>query len=89
MGSINRIVKKSPNFIKWSYYNFVPFHERYGKVYKDTLNFLLYSSKWSESEKKEYQIIEMKFLLYHCYENVPYYRDIFINKKSCLSNDIN
>ena len=81
MGSINRIVKKSPNFIKWSYYNLVPFHERYGKVYKDTLDFLLYSSKWSESEKKEYQIIEMKFLLYHCYENVPYYRDIFINKK--------
>jgi phenylacetate-CoA ligase len=81
MGSVNRIVKKSPNFIKWSYYNLVPFHKRYGKVYRETLDFLLHSSKWNEEEKKSYQLLELKFLLSYCYDNVPYYRDIFIENK--------
>lgn len=81
MGSISRIVKKSPNLIKWSYYNLVPFHKRYGKVYKETLDFLLHSSKWNEEEKKSYQLLELKSLLSYCYDNVPYYRDIFIENK--------
>ena len=81
MGSINKIVKKSPNFIKWSYYNLVPFHKRYGKVYKETLDFLLYTSEWNEEERKFYQLMELKSLLLYCYENVPYYRDIFIENK--------
>lgn len=81
MGSISRIVKKSPNLIKWSYYNLVPFHKRYGKVYKETLDFLLYSSNWNEEEKKSYQLLELKSLLSYCYDNVPYYRDIFIENK--------
>jgi phenylacetate-CoA ligase len=81
MGSVNRIVKKSPNFIKWSYYNLVPFHKRYGKVYKETLDFLLHTSKWNEEEKKFYQLMELKSLLAYCYENVSYYRDIFIENK--------
>lgn len=81
MGSINKIVKKSPNFIKWSYYNLVPFHNRYGKVYKDTLDFLLYSSQWTDDKRKDYQLTEMKNLLSYCYENVPYYRDIFLKNK--------
>jgi len=81
MGSINRIVKQSPDLIKWSYYNLVPFHKRYGKVYKDTLDFLLYSSKWTDGERKAYQLKELKSLLSYCYENVPYYRNIFIENK--------
>jgi len=81
MGSVNKIVKKSPNFIKWSYYNLVPFHKRYGKVYKETLDFLLYTSEWNEEERKFYQLMELKSLLLYCYENVPYYRDIFIENK--------
>ncbi|NBU99043.1 MAG: hypothetical protein EBS19_12685, partial [Spirochaetia bacterium] len=55
MGSVNKIVKKSPNFIKWSYYNLVPFHKRYGKVYKETLDFLLYTSEWNEEERKFFE----------------------------------
>lgn len=81
MGSINRIVKQSPDFIKWSYYNLVPFHKRYGKVYKDTLDFLLHSSQWTDDERKDYQLTEMKHLLSYCYENVSYYRDIFLKNK--------
>ena len=79
MGTIKSIVKKSPNIIKRLYYNTVPFGKRYGKVYEDTLSFLMESSKWNIETRKDYQLTEMKLLLHHCYSNVPYYRQIFID----------
>lgn len=78
MGSINKIIKKSPNLLKKVYYDLVPFHKRYGKVYKDTLDFLLKSLYWDIEEKQKYQLEQLNNLLSHCYENVPYYRDIFV-----------
>jgi len=86
MGSINKIVKKSPNFVKRFYYNVVPFHKRYGTVYKETLDFLMQSLHWDEQTKKNHQIKELKNLLHHCYNNVPYYRDIF-NKNGWIPED--
>ena len=78
MGSVNRIIKKSPNFIKSNYYKFVPFRYRYGKVYGETLDFLLESQHWDEDKLKEYQFNELQRLLKHCYKNVPYYKEMFI-----------
>ncbi len=80
MGSVNKIIKKSPNFIKSLYYKFVPFRYRYGKVYGKTLDFLLESQYWDDDKLKEYQKEELRKLLTHCYNNVSYYRDIFISK---------
>ena len=80
MGSVNKIIKKSPNFIKSLYYKFVPFRYRYGKVYGKTLDFLLESQCWDDDKLKEYQKEELRKLLTHCYNNVSYYRDIFISK---------
>ncbi len=79
MGSINKIVKRSPGFIKKLYYDRVPFGKRYGKVYEDTLSFLNDSSQWDQEKKEWYQLTEMKVLLHHCYSNVPYYRQVFLN----------
>lgn len=79
MGSISKIVKRSPGFIKKLYYDRVPFGKRYGKVYEDTLSFLNDSSQWNQEEKEWYQLTEMKVLLHHCYSNVPYYRQVFID----------
>ena len=79
MGSINKIVKVSPNFAKRIYYDTVPFSKRYGKVYEDTLSFLLQSSKWDIQTKKDYQFLQLRKLLLHCYNNVPYYTDIFVS----------
>jgi phenylacetate-CoA ligase len=79
VGSINKIVKVSPNFAKRFYYNAVPFSKRYGKVYEDTLSFLLQSSKWDLQTKKDYQFLQLRKLLSHCYRSVPYYRHIFIH----------
>ena len=78
MGSVNRIIKQSPNFIKSTYYKFVPFRYRYGNVYGKTLDFLLESQNWDEERVKKYQEEELRKLLTHCYRNVPYYRDMFI-----------
>ena len=47
MGSVNKIIKKSPNFVKSAFYKYVPFRYRYGKVYGETLDFLLESQNWS------------------------------------------
>ncbi len=86
MGSVNRLVKKSPNFIKQIYYNLVPFHKRYGSLYKETLDFLMKSGEWDEWTRKEYQLTEMKVLLHHCYNNVPYYKQIFIDNSWTLDD---
>ncbi len=80
MGSVNKVIKKSPDFIKSAYYRFVPFRYRYGKVYSKTLDFLLESQYWDEDRLKEYQKEELRKLLTHCYHNVPYYRDMFISE---------
>ena len=45
MGSVNKIIKKSPNFVKSAFYKYVPFRYRYGKVYGETLDFLLESQE--------------------------------------------
>ena len=81
MGSVSRIIKQSPNFIKSNYYKFVPFRYRYGKVYSKTLDFLLESQHWDEERVKKYQEDELRKLLTHCYKNVPYYRDMFISRE--------
>ena len=71
MGSVSRIIKQSPDFIKSNYYKFVPFRYRYGKVYSKTLDFLLESQHWDEERVKKYQEDELRKLLTHCYRNVP------------------
>ena len=81
MGTIQNIVKKSPGIIRRIYYNTVPFAKRYGRVYEDTLSFLNASSQWNQEEREWYQLTEMKLLLHHCYCNVPYYRQIFIDNR--------
>lgn len=39
--------------------------------------FLNKSQYWSQDEQLSYQWIQVKGLLYHAYENIPYYRNIF------------
>ena len=78
MGVVNRFIKKSPNFVKRNYYNVIPFRYRYGKVYSNTLDDLLESSQWSAQKLKDYQTNQLKSLLSHCYNNVPYYNRMFV-----------
>ena len=50
---------------------------RYGKVFRDTYEFLQNSQWWSRDRLEEYQLEKLNMLLKHAYENVPYYRKCF------------
>ncbi len=55
-------------------------------VYKRYLEFK--ESQWfSQSELKEIQLNKLRSLIYHCYENVPYYRN-FMKKIDMIPSDI-
>lgn len=77
MGIIKRIIKKQPFFVKKLYYDFVPFKYRYGKMFHNTCLFLNQVDNWSYSETKEYQFNELKKILKHSHNNVPFYGKLF------------
>lgn len=77
MGIINRIVKKQPKIIKKLYYDIVPFKKRYGKLFAETCDFLNEVDEWSYDRSKEYQFNQLRQILKHCNNNVPYYGKLF------------
>jgi phenylacetate-CoA ligase len=79
MGIINRVIKKQPKFIKKIYYDLVPFKYRYGKTFLDTCDFLNEVDKWSYNRSVEHQFDQLKQILNHCNQNVPYYSKLFAN----------
>ena len=62
--------------IKYAY-SVLPSRVRLGRVFWETYNFLQESQWWSLEKLKEYQISQLRKLIQHAYENVPYYRGIF------------
>lgn len=58
-------------------YGAIPFSIRYGKVFRETREFLQESQWWSRERLEEYQLVQLSKLLDHAYENVPYYRRVF------------
>jgi len=58
-------------------YGAIPLPIRYGKVFRETYAFLQESQWWSRERLEEYQLQKLSKLLYHAYENVPYYRKVF------------
>jgi phenylacetate-CoA ligase len=77
MSSFIKSVKKQPLFIQKLFFRIVPFRWRYGKKFRDHLKFLEDAESWSYATAREYQLNAVRKLLNHCYENVPYYRDLF------------
>jgi phenylacetate-CoA ligase len=49
-------------------------NRRYGGIYKEAYNGFLEREKYSTQQWRDYQTIEMRRLLSHSYQNVPYYR---------------
>lgn len=78
--SINHLIKILPFPVKQSIkyiYGIIPPRIRYGKVFWDTYNFLQESQWWSREKLEDYQLQQLRKLLHHAYDNVPYYRRIF------------
>ncbi len=88
--SINHLIKILPFPVKQSIkyiYGIIPPRIRYGKVFWDTYNFLQESQWWSREKLEDYQLQQLRELLHHAYENVPYYRRIF-DERGLKSKDI-
>lgn len=88
--SIRNLLEKLPYPITQSLkhvYGFIPLPVRYGKVFRDTYNFLQESQWWSREKLEDYQMQQLEKLLTHAYENVPYYRKKF-NEWSIKPKDV-
>ncbi len=79
---MKKLVKKSPLFSplkflyrKYKYYQ--PARYRYGKAFVETWDLLNKSEFWSEEKISEYQLKQLKKIIYHAYKNVPYYTNLF------------
>ncbi len=78
--SIQYLAKKLPYPIKQGLkhiYGAIPPSMRYSKIFWETYTFLQKSQWWSREKLEEYQMRQLSKLLYHAYENTPYYRRIF------------
>ncbi|WP_245208808.1 phenylacetate--CoA ligase family protein [Gottfriedia endophytica] len=47
------------------------------KEYKDYVKFLAESELWDSTQISEFQNMQLKLLIKHAYENVPYYTEVF------------
>src|SRR5437870_1213747 len=50
--------------------------ERYNKRFWKSLDFLQQSQKWSLAEQQAYQDEQLRGVIKHAYETVPYYREV-------------
>ena len=83
-------MKLAPQFIQSpirNIYGSLPDKIKYGKLFNETYDFLQQSQWWSKKKHEEYQIKELKRLINHAYENVPYYFKVF-NERGIKPKDI-
>jgi len=77
------IYRTSPSWFKNSVglaYSRLPMIIRYGNIYKEYKEFLEKSQRWSYKQLKEWQLYQLNILLKHVYKNVPYYKNVFIER---------
>jgi phenylacetate-CoA ligase len=77
---LKTLIKKGPvPIVKWGQilYNLLPPSVRYGKAWKEAVALLMESEHWDEKALVKYQEERLECLIHHCYENVPYYGEIF------------
>jgi len=65
----------------------IPVSVRYRRIFRETYYFLQTSQWWSKEKLKKYQLMRLRRLLHHAYENVPYYRKVF-KQRNLVPNDI-
>jgi len=54
---------------------------RFNKTFRDALDFLEKSQWWSLAEQCEYRDDQLRKIIRHAYDTVPYYREIFDSRK--------
>ena len=74
--------------IKSLYNRFIPLPDYYGDDFKKIYTFLLASQTWDKDKINAYKLDQLKALITHAEENVPYYQELF-KKHGITSRDIN
>jgi len=73
----------SPQWFRYicgNLYRKLPVNLRYGKIFSNTYKFLQSSQWWSLEKIRAYQWVKIKNLLEHAYNNIPFYKKMFIEK---------
>lgn len=76
----NLALKYTPNIlldIYCSYQGLVRYRQRYNRLFNHYYNFYCQVAKWSESQLIDYQNQRLREIVAYCYENVPYYKNVF------------
>jgi phenylacetate-CoA ligase len=82
MSSLSFAVKNASKYA----YSLIPLEWRLGKEFFQELNFLEKSQWWSKEELEQYQNEQLRKLVGHAYNNVPYYSRLFKDSKLSLSD---
>ncbi|MFL0246142.1 phenylacetate--CoA ligase family protein [Candidatus Clostridium stratigraminis] len=88
---LKQLIKGSPGFIEKParyIYSSIPDCIKYGTKYREQYSFLKDSQFWNQEQHEQYQIIQIRKLLEHAYNNVPYYTKRF-NEIGIKPQDIN
>lgn len=87
---IEKVVKKLPycilKYVKYVYFS-IPDYIRCGKKFKIKREKLNKSKLWSKEQHEKFQLNQLKKLIRHAYENVPYYTRVF-NERNLKPDDI-
>jgi phenylacetate-CoA ligase len=76
---VQRLYESLPIFLQsvaCSYFGWKQAQIRFNKLFHRLLAFLMESEKWSVAEIEAYQSEQLRSLIGHAYEAVPYYRDL-------------
>lgn len=77
MANIVNKINKNPIFFKKILFNLIPFHHRYGKEFKSTLDEIIGTEKLSYEQLRQIQFDKLKETLVFSYENTQYYKELF------------
>lgn len=77
---LKTLIKKGPpSLVRWGHvlYDLMPPSVRYGKPWTEAFSLVKETERWDKRRLIQYQEERLESLLLHCYENVPYYRQVF------------
>lgn len=77
MASVIKYIKKRPACFQKAFFKMVPFSMRYGKKFREHLDFISKTESWSYDQTIEWQLQKLRDVLINAGANVPYYRNIF------------
>jgi phenylacetate-CoA ligase len=72
------VLAKLKKKIRDRIYCYLPLPDYYGRDFKRIYSFLQQSCHWSKEQIQAYKLEQIRALLLHAQENVPYYRDLFM-----------